>query len=329
MLAKNSWLVHSHSAMADPSSTGTDNEMAALGVLFGRFKDRLTFEGAQTGQDLKARPTDVFISTACKCGTTWMQQICHQLRSGGDMDYEEINDVCPFLEASSDLGVDPDQEQKYSPRIFKTHFWEPFTPKGGRYIVVVRHPYDSAVSFFKFVENWMFSEGEISIGTFLREVFLRMGEPKSILEFPSNFHHYVSWWPRRHEKDVLWVFYEDLRDDLEGQVKRVASFLGITDPDRIAKTVEMSTFQFMKSHEGKFDENHFKRQRNPICGVPAEAGKNNTKVRVGGGQRGLIPDDIKALLDAEWAKTCEPVFGAPDYDEWRRKCHAEQASNSH
>ena len=31
-----------------------------------------------------ARANDVYISTYAKSGTTWMQQIVHQLRSGGD-----------------------------------------------------------------------------------------------------------------------------------------------------------------------------------------------------------------------------------------------------
>ena len=34
--------------------------------------------------NFKPRATDVLITTAPKAGTTWMQQILHQLRSGGD-----------------------------------------------------------------------------------------------------------------------------------------------------------------------------------------------------------------------------------------------------
>jgi len=35
--------------------------------------------------------------TPPKCGTTWMQQIVHGLRTRGSMDFNEITRVVPFL----------------------------------------------------------------------------------------------------------------------------------------------------------------------------------------------------------------------------------------
>ena len=34
---------------------------------------------------------------ATRCGTTWLCQIVHMLRSGGDMSYDEINLVIPCI----------------------------------------------------------------------------------------------------------------------------------------------------------------------------------------------------------------------------------------
>ena len=45
-----------------------------------------------------ARPSDVLITTPPKAGTTWMQQILHQLRTGGDTTFASIDDVVPWLE---------------------------------------------------------------------------------------------------------------------------------------------------------------------------------------------------------------------------------------
>ena len=53
------------------------------------------------------RPTvgDVLVVTSPKCGTTWVQQIVHQLRSRGSMDFEEISVPVPWIEMAHDLGM--------------------------------------------------------------------------------------------------------------------------------------------------------------------------------------------------------------------------------
>ena len=44
--------------------------------------DMITVDGLNKAQQFQGRPTDVFLSTFPKTGTTWLQQICHQLRTG-------------------------------------------------------------------------------------------------------------------------------------------------------------------------------------------------------------------------------------------------------
>ena len=46
----------------------------------------------------RPRPTDVVITPYSKCGTTWLQQIFHTLRTGGDMDFDDISCVVPWIE---------------------------------------------------------------------------------------------------------------------------------------------------------------------------------------------------------------------------------------
>jgi hypothetical protein len=45
-----------------------------------------------------------------------MQQILHQLRSGGDMSFDEISDVVPYIEQAYDTEINLDAEQRYQPR---------------------------------------------------------------------------------------------------------------------------------------------------------------------------------------------------------------------
>jgi len=81
------------------------------------------------GLDFTPKADDVLIVTSPKCGTTWMQQIVHQLRSNGSMDYEEISSVVPWIELAHDLGQDLDADQGFLPRAFKTHCCYDHCPK--------------------------------------------------------------------------------------------------------------------------------------------------------------------------------------------------------
>ena len=94
----------------------------------------VTEVGWLKGQNFQPRDTDVFVAGSAKTGTTWIQHMVHQLRTGGDMDFGETIKVVPEVEFAHDLRIDLDVEQKAFPHCFKTHMWYPRCPKGARYI---------------------------------------------------------------------------------------------------------------------------------------------------------------------------------------------------
>eukprot|EP00118_Oscarella_pearsei_P007869 m.39527 g.39527 ORF g.39527 m.39527 type:complete len:141 (+) comp32751_c0_seq1:68-490(+) len=118
-----------------------------------RLLTHLSPEARQAAlQNFKPRPTDIIIAAPGKSGTTWMQQIVHGLRSGGSMDFEEISQVVPFIEASPIIGIDLDADHVAQPRVFKTHEYYDDCPKGaGKYITVIRHPLDVFPSMYAFL----------------------------------------------------------------------------------------------------------------------------------------------------------------------------------
>ena len=89
-------------------------------------------ESVAAGLAFTPQRTDVFVVTYPKCGTTWMAQIVHALRTGGSMDFGEITEVVPWDILAHDCGQLLDAPQIASPRAFKSH--EPWSdvPKGGR-----------------------------------------------------------------------------------------------------------------------------------------------------------------------------------------------------
>ena len=63
-------------------------------------------DGVGKGLSLNLRPTDVVVSPYGKCGTTWLQQTVHTLRTRGDEEFDDISRVVPWIETSTDLGID-------------------------------------------------------------------------------------------------------------------------------------------------------------------------------------------------------------------------------
>ncbi|XP_028406621.1 amine sulfotransferase-like isoform X3 [Dendronephthya gigantea] len=276
-----------------------------------------TEHGRLHGLNFKPRSNDVLVVTPPKCGTTWMQQILHQLRSGGDMLFEEISDVVPYLEAAYDTEIDLEAEHKFQPRCYKTHAWYDDCPKGAKYIVIYREPCASFSSFYKFFEGWFFQPGEVGLHEFVEEFLLARGKPKSRMENASYFVHLLSWWEHRNDPNVLFLFFEDMKDDLESVVRKVASFVGIEDDERIKKAVEMSSFEFMKSNERKFSELRTAKYRNKFCGIPDDVVPS--KIVTGSATKGreMMDEKTKEMIQAKWNDVVWKQTGFQDYQELR------------
>ena len=62
-----------------------------------------TAEGRLKGQHFQPRSTDIIVAGGFKSGTTWLQQIIHQLSTGGDMDFEDIGHVVYLLRVKGSM----------------------------------------------------------------------------------------------------------------------------------------------------------------------------------------------------------------------------------
>ncbi|CAB3991316.1 sulfotransferase domain-containing [Paramuricea clavata] len=288
-----------------------------------------TEEGVSRGLSFKPRSDDVFVVTPPKCGTTWMQQILHQLRSGGDMSFDDISDVVPYIEFAYDTEVDLEAEHKYQPRCYKTHAWYPWCPKGAsKYIVIYREPCASFYSYFNFLKGWIFQPGEVLLHEFVKDYLLALGLPKKKMERASYFVHLLSWWEHRNDLNVLFLFFEDMKDDLESAVRKVAAFIGIQDDERIREAVKMSSFEYMKENERKFSEVRLARCRNKSCGIPDDVVAS--KVVTGSATKGreLMDDKTKEIIQAKWLEVVEKQTGFQDYNELRRAFKMEQMNRN-
>ena len=260
----------------------------------------VTDESFRRGVSYQPEPSDVFISPYAKCGTTWMQQIVHGLRSAGSMDFDEITQVVPWIEMAYDMGVDP-AIQSAVPRAFKSHLAWGDIPKGGRYIVVLRDPVDAMVSLFRFLEGWWFEPGSIPLDAFAADYLEEDG---------GYWDHATSWLRVQDRKDVLLVTFENMKRDLPGVVARVADHRGGYPEDRIALATKQAEFSFMKAHGRQFDDHLLRAARDTAIGLPP--GGEATKVATGK-TKATVSDHIRKTYADHWACVMTPEFGAPDY----------------
>lgn len=252
--------------------------------------------------NFQPRPTDVLITTAPKAGTTWMQQILYQLRSGGDDQFKNIYDVVPWLEmpqpGKSWHEVLEEFERIPDPRIFKTHCTYEQTPGVDtvRIILTSRHPCDSCVSFYHHIMNLTEEH---------RENFQVM-IPDSVdeyvdkwLEAASWYRNVKSWWPHHEQNNILWLRYEDLVADLETGMRQILNFLGWQRSEsQFTKALEYSSFKWMKQHADRFTA---EKDGKPVF----KPGKFIRKGQVGDSKNLLSPEHEKKILDKAFAELDE------------------------
>lgn len=263
-------------------------------------------------ESFKLRPADIVVATYPKCGTTWMQQIVHGLRSRGSMDFEEISQVIPFIEMEAMFGLDFERPQVAEPRAFKIHLsWE-LAPKGGRYIYVMREPGDALVSLYHFLNGAMFERDAINLEDFALEFFMKTSP------FGRYWEHVRSWWEQRQNVDMLLFCYEDMKQDLEGTVRRVAAFMGLEgDEELIALATRQSSFEFMRAHEHQFDEHPMAQRLSALGGPPVE---RMTKVRSGKtGSASVLSEKVRAALAEAWERELAGPLGIRSYEELRAR----------
>jgi hypothetical protein len=219
------------------------------------------------------RDGDVWIAVAAKSGTNWMMNIVHQLLTGGSADFDSIYRVVSWPEFVERPGQQPEEvldriaALPSSPRrAFKTHAGPPDVPfvtagsgKDVKYVVVSRNPEEALVSFKLFLEQhtdawydlWKVPRGAMTrpdFGTWFREVAAAKGM------LGMFFGPVAAWWPLRHQKNVLFMHFADMKRDLSGATRKVADFLGIQPTEaEWARIDEHASFDWMKRHESKFD----------------------------------------------------------------------------
>jgi aryl sulfotransferase len=210
------------------------------------------------------RDDDIIISTYAKSGTTWMQQIISQLLFNG-AEGLKVAEMSPWL----DLRVPPKEvklsavEAQSHRRFLKTHLPVDalvFSEKA-KYIYIGRDGRDVVWSLYNHHLNANAAWYEA-----LNDTPGRVGPPiesppSSIMQyynewlekdgFPfwSFWENVRTWWSIRSLPNVLFVHFTKLKEDMPGEIRRIAEFIEtpIDDPSW-ERILRHCSFDYMKAH---------------------------------------------------------------------------------
>jgi aryl sulfotransferase len=220
----------------------------------------------------KFRPGDIVIDTFGKSGTTWTQQIVGQLVLDApegvsaaeaspwlDMRIFPLDETLAMLEAQAHR------------RFIKTHLPVDalvFSPRA-KYIYVGRDARDIVWSAYNhqagFTEEALdaFNETPGRVGPRIthppcdvRDYYLHFLEHDDFpgFEFGGLWAHTQGWWSIRRLPNVLLVHFNDLKADMEREIRRIARFLEIDVPDsKWPAILEHCSFDYMREAAAKLD----------------------------------------------------------------------------
>ncbi|QYJ07568.1 sulfotransferase domain-containing protein [Qipengyuania flava] len=266
---------------------------------------------AQHFKPLESQPGDVFITSWAKSGTTMMQQMFHQLRMGaatgaGDMDFDDISRMTPWEDTGALIDHDVNGAQRAEPRGFKSHREYERLPEGCRYVVTLRDPHETYVSFYRFFSGWHFEPGAISMEDFFP--MWMMGGPGGC----DYYTHLLSWYARKDEPDTLLATYKWAVKNKRAMIERLARFLGIEPTDALLALVEEHTSrEFMVAHKDRFDDAMVAKALEEKVGIPAAS--DSSKVQAEGSDAKVVPPSIAQQIDALWAERVAPATGHADF----------------
>lgn len=230
----------------------------------------------------------------------------HQLRTGGDEDYDDISRVVPWEDTAVMCDVDMTAPQRAAPRGFKSHREYERLPAGMHYVVTLRDPHESYVSLYRFFNGWQLERDALPMEEFMP---LWLGGGPGGCEYVT---HLLSWYARRNEPDTLLMNYRTAAKNKPATIRKLAAFIGIDLSDELAALVEHRTSrEYMHAHKDKFDDAMVARRLEEKCGIPFDS--DSSKVQSEGSKADALPDVIAQQIDAMWAERVAPETGHADY----------------
>ncbi|KAJ8258204.1 hypothetical protein GJAV_G00194330 [Gymnothorax javanicus] len=208
-------------------------------------------------QKFQAKPDDILIATYPKAGTTWVSQMLDLLyfgksspQRGSSLPIYERVAFLEFCIPDFQIGADLAEKLTTSPRLIKTHYPIQFVPKSFwaqkcKTIYVARNAKDNVVSYFHFDRMSKVQPEPGDWPSYLQ----RFQEGK--MTYGSWYDHVIGWWEKNQAyPNLLYLHYEDLAEDIDRELDRVCTFLGLSPTEEEKNLVKEGIgFDAMKEND--------------------------------------------------------------------------------
>jgi len=227
-------------------------------------KDSVTSGTMDKIRKFKVRPTDVFVSSFPKSGTTWLQEVVYRLyivsaSSGNHQQLRELVDRCdepmdsrfPYLEFPYP-GLD-DIDRREGVRLIKTHLPVHLLPqdvgKAKAVLYIYRNPKDTVVSYYHFMRTLTYTSYSGNISEFV-DSFINGQTPYSPY-FPhlkGYFDYFNSCEDTNVSKsNMLITSFEEMKKTPQKVIGDIARHLNIeVSQDDIEEIAKQTSFEVMK-----------------------------------------------------------------------------------
>lgn len=257
--------------------------------------------------EFKFRDDDIVINAYSKSGTTWVQQIVAQLIWMG-AEHINVSEVSPWLDCrfpSKDERLQIVESQTHR-RFMKSHLPVDalvFSPKA-KYIYIGRDGRDVLWSLYNHHRNFKkevirdidrvperagppLGEASSSVIEYFQHWLMKDGYP-----WWPYWSHILSWWQIKDLPNVMLLHFSNLKSDMPGAIRRIATFLEIAiDETKWDAILEHCSFDYMKAHAA---------QSVPFGGILFEGGAETFMHKgINGRWRDILtPEDIQLYEQA-------------------------------
>ncbi|KAK8957859.1 Cytosolic sulfotransferase 15 [Platanthera zijinensis] len=202
------------------------------------FPEPILYGVLSLRRNFRPAPSDIFLATCPKSGTTWLKALAFVICSRGSNGPQSMilsrnpHDCYPNIENFYIKPQVPDLDAMPSPRLMATH--TPYSllpesvrdeesPSCCRIIYLCREPKDTLVSTYHFANGISGSDESMISMAEAVELFCKGHSP-----YGPVWEHQLEYWAesRRRPDKVLFLKYEDLKAEPEANVRMMARFMG-------------------------------------------------------------------------------------------------------